>query len=147
MQDDLPEYYLGMIYYYDADGDDNCRWCVYDHGSIVRCFTRRDALNYIQQAVTDIGTSYLTELRLALVYARQLENSIRQVTSLSPMRLLTRITKTNAAYTGIVTELQQLFDDALSAQGNKLSKTETKWPLDATSRLPTGNKLPKTETK
>lgn len=121
-QDGLPEYYLGMIYYYDAEGSNRCRWCVYDHGRTVRCFTRRDALNYIQQSVTDVKTSYLLELRLALVYAQRLEESLRQAVSLSPMRSLTRITRTKAAYDGTVTELQQLYDDALAAQGNKLVK-------------------------
>lgn len=122
--DGLPEYYLGMIYYYDAEGSDCCRWCVYDHGRTVRCFTRRDALNYIQQCVTDIKTGYLLELRLALAYALRLEESLRQAVSLAPMRALTRITRTKAAYDVIVTALQQLYDDALSAQGNKLVKKE-----------------------
>lgn len=44
---DIPDYYYGMLLYYDLDGDDNCRWVVYNGVTKVRCPTRKDALDYI----------------------------------------------------------------------------------------------------
>lgn len=46
---DIPDYYYGMLLYYDLDGEDNCRWVVYNGETKVRCPTRRDALDYITQ--------------------------------------------------------------------------------------------------
>lgn len=48
-RDTLPDYYLGMLLVHDEMSEDNCKWLVYDGGSRVRCPTRRDAINYIEQ--------------------------------------------------------------------------------------------------
>lgn len=45
--DNIPDYYLGKLLYYDEFGDDNCRWVVYDGQTRVRCPTRHDAIDYI----------------------------------------------------------------------------------------------------
>lgn len=67
---DIPDYYYGMLLYYDLDGEDNCRWVVYNGETKVRCPTRRDALDYIMTAArnTDQKSAQLVldaRLRLA----------------------------------------------------------------------------------
>lgn len=59
-----------MLLYYDLDGEDNCRWVVYNGETKVRCPTRRDALDYIMTAArnTDQKSAQLVldaRLRLA----------------------------------------------------------------------------------
>lgn len=44
---ELPDYYLGCLIYFDEDSKDECRWVVYDGNSKVRCPTRHDAIDYI----------------------------------------------------------------------------------------------------
>ena len=44
---DIPDYYLGCLLYYDEFGDDNCRWVVYDGANKVRCPSRTAAIDYI----------------------------------------------------------------------------------------------------
>lgn len=63
---ELPDYYLGCLIYYDGDGDDNCRWVVYDGRNYVRCATRRDATDYINK-LTDRSEG---ETRRQLISAR-----------------------------------------------------------------------------
>lgn len=45
--DELPDYYLGCLIYFDELGTDNCRWVVYDGFNRVRCPTRKSAIDYI----------------------------------------------------------------------------------------------------
>lgn len=69
---DISDYYYGMLLYYDLDGDDNCRWVVYNGETKVRCPTRRDALDYIMTVAqnTDQKSAKLVlEARLRLATA------------------------------------------------------------------------------
>lgn len=49
---EIPDYYLGMLVFYDEFSDDNCKWVVYDGMNKIRCPTRRDAMNYIAERKT-----------------------------------------------------------------------------------------------
>lgn len=49
--DDIPDYVLGKLLYYDQDSDNACRWIVYDGAQKIRCATRKDAIRYIQMTV------------------------------------------------------------------------------------------------
>lgn len=126
--DGLPEYYLGMIYYYDAESDDNCRWCVYYNRNIVRCYTRREALQFIQGVMSDIKSGYVTELQLALVYARQLQKILTSVNSLAPYRHVATTDKIDASVRDAVRELQCLFDEGMASiterHDNKTNENE-----------------------
>lgn len=51
LYDNVPDYILGKLLYYDQDSDDNCRYVVYDGARKVRCATRKDAIAYIQSTV------------------------------------------------------------------------------------------------
>lgn len=44
----VPDYYLGCLLYYDTDGEDSCKYVVYDGTSRVRCPTRSSAMDYIR---------------------------------------------------------------------------------------------------
>ena len=46
---EIPDYYLGYLMFYDQFSDDNCRWVVYDGLNRVRCPTRASAVDYINQ--------------------------------------------------------------------------------------------------
>lgn len=63
---DLPDYYLGCLLYYDDESDDNCKWTVYDGCNYVKCATKRDALDYI----AGLRHSDTSEARRMLVGAR-----------------------------------------------------------------------------
>lgn len=88
--DDLPDYYLGKLLYFDADGDDNCRYVVYDGLTKVRCPTRSAALHYIE--TTQLGTDdersrLLLDARLHLAAAMdRLDRAARR--SQPPLRQL-----------------------------------------------------------
>lgn len=49
--DELPDYYLGRLIVYEPLTDDRCRWVVYDGNSKVRCYTRTEAVDYINEIV------------------------------------------------------------------------------------------------
>ena len=123
--DGLPEYYLGMIYYYDAESDDNCRWCVYYNRNIVRCYTRREALQFIQGVMSDIKSGYATELQLALIYARQLQKSLTSVKSIAPYRHVAIIEKIDLAIKAGLEELQHLFDEGMATMSERAAKKKT----------------------
>lgn len=63
---DLPDYYLGCLLYYDDESGDNCRWTVYDGFNYVKCATKRDALDYI----AGLRRNDTSESRRLLVGAR-----------------------------------------------------------------------------
>mgnify|MGYP007069922557 CR=1 FL=1 len=69
--DDLPDYYLGCLLYYDNDGKDNCRWIVYDGHNFVRCPTRRDAMDYINTTTSRVNG----QARQKLISARVCVNA------------------------------------------------------------------------
>ncbi len=120
--DGLPEYYLGMVYYYDAESDDNCRWCVYYNRNIVRCYTRREALQFIQGVMSDIKSGYVTELQLALIYARQLQKSLTSVKSLAPYRHVAITEKIDTLIRDAAQELQRLFDEGMASISERAAK-------------------------
>lgn len=67
--EDFPDYYFGMLLYYDLDGTDNCRWVVYNGDKKVRCPTRRDALDYIMSAAkntSETGARLILDARMSL---------------------------------------------------------------------------------
>lgn len=69
---DLPDYYLGCLLYYDADGEDNCRWVVYDGANRIRCYTRREAMDYISTHRLDndeLTMRYLVDARISVQHA------------------------------------------------------------------------------
>ena len=48
MNDELPDYYLGHLIYFDYWTPNNCRWVVYDGHGTVRCTSRQSAMHYIE---------------------------------------------------------------------------------------------------
>lgn len=46
---ELPDYYLGCLIYYDVTEDDNMRWIVYDGRQKVRCISRQVAEAYARK--------------------------------------------------------------------------------------------------
>ena len=71
--DNLPDYYLGYLLYYDDQSDDNCRWVVYDGTNKIRCPSRTAAINYITTTRNAISKEEiarpLTSSRLHLQHA------------------------------------------------------------------------------
>ena len=53
--DELPDYYLGRLIVYEPMATDRCRWVVYDGNSKVRCYTRTEAVDYINEVVKQTG--------------------------------------------------------------------------------------------
>jgi len=61
--DELPDYYHGRLIVYEPLSTDKCRWVVYDGCSKVRCYTRTEAVDYIDGKV--MNTSDETTQRIA----------------------------------------------------------------------------------
>lgn len=57
---DLPDYYLGFLIFYDEFSEDQCKWVVYDGNTRVRCPTRKDAINYISERKAENMTTAIT---------------------------------------------------------------------------------------
>lgn len=53
--DELPDYYLGRLIVFEPMATDRCRWVVYDGASKVRCYTRTEAVDYINEKVKQTG--------------------------------------------------------------------------------------------
>lgn len=71
---DIPDYYRGSIIYYDDSSDDNCRWIVYNGHHKVRCPTKRDAYNYINETTMKTND---TTIRLIQQARGHIINAIR----------------------------------------------------------------------
>lgn len=76
MYNGIPDYYLGCLLYYDDTSDDNCKWVVYDGHSKIRCYTRKDAIDYITESKLNVDD----DIRRRLVSARlHINNAHRQL--------------------------------------------------------------------
>lgn len=72
---DIPDYYLGMLIFYDEFAADNCKWVVFDGASKVRCPSRKEAIHYIttrhsQRTGLNLDQR-LIDARIALQHAHQ----------------------------------------------------------------------------
>lgn len=88
----LPDYYLGMLLYYDDESDDNCRWVVYDGHSRTRCVSRKSAIDLISATVLGQAEaktrSFLLDARMSFAHAmHQLDNAALHSEGLQRLRL------------------------------------------------------------
>ena len=62
---ELPDYYLGHLIFYDNGDDDAMRWVVYDGRTKVRCISKAAAEKYISEKVADISETEIYETMIA----------------------------------------------------------------------------------
>lgn len=53
-RDELPEYFLGRLIYFDDLSGDQMKWVVYDGRQKVRCVSRKSAEEYCRQMVAKV---------------------------------------------------------------------------------------------
>lgn len=89
---ELPDYYMGFLIFYDEFSDDKCKWVLYDGSARVRCPTRKDAMNYITERKVENSataiTSRIIDARISLNRAiRQLDAAACVVGGLEKLQL------------------------------------------------------------
>lgn len=62
---ELPDYYLGHLIFYDDGEDDAMRWVVYDGRTKVRCISKAAAEKYISEKVATISDVELNHTMIA----------------------------------------------------------------------------------
>lgn len=62
---ELPDYYLGHLIFYDDRDDDAMRWVVYDGRTKVRCISKAAAEKYISKKVADISETEIYDTMIA----------------------------------------------------------------------------------
>lgn len=104
-----------MLLYYDDETEDNCRWCIYDGYSTIRCTSRKSAIDFIRATVLQSrNEKYINSLldaRMSFAHAmHQLEVAACETADTTQLRLQRIAVKIRPVLTEIDNVLLPLYD-------------------------------------
>jgi len=73
---ELPDYFLGCLIFYDESSDDNMRWILYDGRRKIRCISRSAAEKLAAEIATKITDDGINHLMVAHHFLRRAHQTL-----------------------------------------------------------------------